>query len=153
MKLPLFLCFSPCNSQVHLCSLLAAILRVRVGLPNALLATGIASTLAKLLSSDFEQCRRTSAIVLCYLTHTPKGSRTILSYCRRTPRLCYFLKRYCHGYSLSASFLEGWEHYRSTHLRGERGRSTEEAGLVAAPLAEAKVFGEPYIFSYSVPNI
>ncbi len=136
--------------QVHLCSLLAAVLRVRVGLPNAVLATGIVSTLTKQLTSRLEKCRRTSAIALSYLTLTPKGSRTILAYCRRMPRLYHLLRRYSHGYALSASFIEGWEHYRSTHLRGGKGRGTEEAELVAASLAEAKVFGKSSILLWMV---
>ncbi len=129
--------------QVHICSLLSASLHIRVGLPNAALAYGVASILTRLLLSDIEQCRRTSAITLSYLTLTPRGSRTILGYCRKSPRLFHLLKRHSEGYVLSESFLEGWEHYRTTHLlRAERGWAVQEEELVAAPLAEAKVFGE-----------
>ncbi len=129
--------------QVHICSLLSASLHIRVGLPNAVLAYGVASILTRLLLSDIEQCRRTSAITLSYLTLTPRGSRTILGYCRKSPRLFQLLKRHSAGYVLSGSFLEGWEHYRTTHLlRAERGWAVQEEELVAAPMAEAKVFGK-----------
>ena len=128
--------------QAQICALLSSTLHIRVGLPGALLASGVVTLLIRLLSSDVEPCRRTAAITLSYLTLSPKGSRMILGYCRKKPWLFTLLKKYSSGYSLSKSFLEGWDHYRSTHLKPKSSLVNEEAELIPAFLIEAKVFGE-----------
>lgn len=129
--------------QAHICSLLSSLLHIRAGISSAFLASGIVSSLAKLLLCEFEHCRRTSAITITYLTLTPQGARTVLGYCRKTPRLFSLLKKNSEGYALSADFMESWERYKTTHLEFKN-RSWERPAteLVPSMLVEAKVFGK-----------
>ena len=131
--------------QAHICSLLSSLLHIRAGISSAFLASGIVSSLAKLLLSEFEHCRRTSAITISYLTLTPQGARTVLGYCRKTPRLFSLLQKYCEGYTLSTDFMESWEHYKTTHLEFKN-RKWERPATELGPSAfsEAKLFGKSH---------
>lgn len=126
--------------QAHICSLLCSLLHVRAGILNAFLTVDIVSLLVILLLSQFEHSRRTAAIALSYITSNPRGSRIILGYCRKTPKIFQRLKSYTDGYPLNVDFLEAWEHYRGTYLTGKaRKRGTTPKG-VSSVFAGARIF-------------
>lgn len=106
------------ETQVHVSSLICALLHTRAGISNGILSLDIIPLLVKMLLSPYEHCRKTSAIALNYLTRTPEGARTVLQCCRRSPRLFKRLRDYSAGYSLAPGFLESWEHYRKSYLQG-----------------------------------
>ena len=75
------------DTQVHVCSLMCNLLHMRAGIVNAFLALDIVTLLFKVLKNRYEHCRRTSAIALSYITYNAKGSRQVLRYCRKAPKL------------------------------------------------------------------
>ena len=126
--------------QVHICSLVMSLLHIRAGILSAFLALDIVALLVRVLLSPYEHCRRTAAIALSYITTNPRGSRIILGYCRKTPKIFLRLKDYTNGYPLHEEFLEGWEHYRSTHLLGKVGTRGISPQVAPSAFIGSKLF-------------
>ena len=127
------------------------LLHMRAGIINAFLTLDIISLLFEVhvLKSQYEHCRRMSAIALSYITYNAKGSRQVLRYCRKAPPKLYKrLSVYSKGYPLHPDFVENWEHFESTHLCGKAARmkrlreNASSPRVVAAAYIGASVFSE-----------
>ena len=136
------------DTQVHVCSLMCNLLHMRAGIVNAFLALDIVTLLFKVLKNRYEHCRRTSAIALSYITYNAKGSRQVLRYCRKAPKLYKRLSEYSKGYALHPDFVENWEHFESTHLSSKTAKlkllreNTSSPRVVAAAYIGASVFSK-----------
>ena len=108
--------------QVHICTLVSSLLQSRAGIRQAFIAVDLVSLLVQVILSPLEQCRITAAIALSYITKDRKGCRTILGYCRRHEKLYSRLVENSKGYSLDKELVEGWRHFKTTHIQEKRGR-------------------------------
>ena len=138
------------DTQVQICSFLCNLLHMRAGIVNGFLALGIIPLLFEVLQSQYEHCRCTSAIALSYITYNSKGSRQVLRYCRKAPKLFKRLNTYSKGYELHPDFVENWKHYESTHLSDKSARlrlmrdGARSPRVIAAAYIGASVFSEFY---------
>ncbi|CAL1540714.1 unnamed protein product [Lymnaea stagnalis] len=94
----------------------ASLGHTRAGVPAAIVAINGVDFLCDLLLSKTIQVSGNAAIALGYLTHNPMGERKILHRCRLDPYMMRVIKNYNKEFMLSATFLEGWQHYRSVGL-------------------------------------
>ena len=102
--------------QVHVCSLVSALLHMRAGICHAFLAVDIVSLLVSVISSSDLLCKKTAAIALSYITKDRKGSRVVLNSCRKEAELYDTIVQHCRGYTIDQDLVERWSRYKTVYI-------------------------------------
>ena len=127
--------------QVHICTLITALLHMRAGICPAFMSINIIPLLVHIIFTPFESCRRTAAIALSYITKDKDGCRKVLGYCRKYKDLYRRIIRYSKGFSLDPEFIAGWKHFQSIYLRQQQIRTRSPLVLPSAS-THAKLFSK-----------